>query len=171
MHHVTARSNAEEHIFKDTGDFVTGVTLLGKFVAEGHAVCHAFCFMPTHYHLLGTFENATKFVHAFDRAVAFNRRYKRRGHVFDSPPSLTPIESESHLRRVMRYIALNPPEPERWPYASYPGLIGVSPPFAFVDPSATLELIGSVDDFRRYVDEGREAKDLNQVAGGNLVLP
>jgi hypothetical protein len=29
-------------------------------VDEGVAVCHAFCFMPTHYHVLGTFDDVMR---------------------------------------------------------------------------------------------------------------
>jgi len=162
VYHVTTRSIAEEHIFKDGGDYAAGVTQLAGLVGEGFAVCHAFCFMPTHYHVIGSFDDVTKFVHKLNRryAVAFNRRYKRRGHVFDSPPSLTPIESEWHLRRALRYVALNPPNYETWPYSSYGGTIGLREPFSFVDGSVVLEAFGGVAEFRRFVDEGREAEDL-----------
>ena len=54
--HVTARSIAEEHIFRDDRDYLAGVQILAELVAEGFLVCHDFCFMPTHYHLFGSFE-------------------------------------------------------------------------------------------------------------------
>jgi len=87
VHHVCARSIAEEHIFKDSGDYVVGIRLLADLVRDGFVICHAFCFMPTHYHLYGTFEDVSAAIHRFNRsyAVAYNRRYRRRGHVFDSP--------------------------------------------------------------------------------------
>lgn len=166
MHHVTARSIAEEHIFKDTGDYATGIRILAELVSDGVLICHAFCFMPTHYHLYGTFPDVSRAIHKLNRryAVAYNRRYARRGHVFDSRFSRTPVEHESQARYLARYIALNPPEPEQWSYASYPGLIGTRPPFSFVDASPILESFGSVGVFRDFVDQGR-AEDLNPVPG------
>ena len=157
VHHVTTRSIAEERIFKDGGDFTTGVTLLGGLVKAGLLLCHAFCFMPTHYHVLGTFDDVTKFVHKLNRryAVAYNRRYRRRGHVFDSPPSVTPVESDRHLRNALRYIALNPSGHEDWAYSSYPGLVGVRQPFSFVDTRPIVEMVGSGEAIREFV-----AKDL-----------
>lgn len=157
MHHVTTRSIAEEHIFKDGGDYATGITQLAGLVSEGVAVVHAFCFMPTHYHVLGTFTDVKAFTHKLNRryAVAYNRRYKRRGHVFDSPPSVTLVESSRHLRNALRYIALNPPEHESWAYSSYPGLVGTCPPFSFVDVLPLLELVGTSEAIREFV-----AKDL-----------
>ena len=167
MHHVTTRSIAEEHIFKDTGDYTTAIGFLARLVADGFLACHAFCFMPTHYHLYATFENVSRTIHKLNRryAVAYNRRYRRRGHVFDSPFSRTPVESERQARNVARYIALNPVDPEHWPYASYPGLIGTRAGFSFVDPAPILEAFGSIDGFRDFVDEGRQAEDVNPVPG------
>ena len=160
MHHVTARSVAEEHIFKDAGDYRTAIHILAGVVRAGLLRCHAFCFMPTHYHLLGTFGDLTAAIHKLNRryAVAFNRRYKRRGHVFDSPFSRTEIRTENHELEAPRYIALNPPNHESWPYSSYPGLIGTGPGFSFVDPAPIIEAFGSVAAFKAYVDE-KNTKD------------
>jgi len=167
MHHVAARSIAGEHIFKDIGDYTTAIGILAGLVADGFLACHAFCFMPTHYHLYATFDDVSTTIHKLNRryAVAFNRRYRRRGHVFDSPFARKPVEHEWQARRLAAYIALNPPNPEQWPFASYPGLIGARPAFSFVDPSPILDFFGSIDVFRAFVDETRRAEDVNPVPG------
>jgi putative transposase len=159
MHHVTTRSIAEERIFRDSGDFAAAITILGDLVARDVLVCHAFCFMPTHYHLYATFSDVSQAIHALNRryALAYNRRYGRRGHVFDSPFSRKEVASESQARNLLRYIALNPKHHETWPYSSYPGAIGTRPPFSFVDPAPVLHAFGSVDVFRTFVEEGRVA--------------
>jgi putative transposase len=173
MHHVTARSVAEEHIFKDSGDYATGIRILSELVSDGFLVCHAFCFMPTHYHLYATFTNVSTAIYKLNRrhAVAYNRRYRRRGHVFDSPFSRKEVAHEWQARHLARYIALNPLNPERWPYASYPGLIGTRTAFSFVDPAPILESFGSIDVFRDFVDERRPAEDFQLGSGfaGNRV--
>lgn len=119
--------------------------------------------MPTHYHLYATLGDVSSTIHKLNRryAVAYNRRYRRRGHVFDSPFSRTPVEHEEQARDLACYIALNPPDPGRSPYASYPGLIGTRPPFSFVDAAPILASFGSVDLFREFVDAKRRADDLN----------
>ena len=121
--------------------------------------------MPTHYHVFGTFTDVSAAIHKLNRryATRFNKRYGRRGHVFDSPFSRLELETEAHLIELPRYIALNPKNYETWPYSSYPGLIGTRERFSFVDPAPILETFGSVDAFRRYVDEGRQAEDVNLV--------
>jgi len=158
MHHLTARSIAEEHIFRGPGDYVTGIGILAGLVADGLLVCHQFCLMPTHYHVFGTFTDLSGAIHKLNRryAVHFNRRHQRRGRVFDSPASRTEITIDAHLHELPRYIALNPANPENWPYSSYPGLIGTREPFSFVDPTPIIDTFGSVEAFRRYVDEGRQ---------------
>lgn len=154
MHHVAARSIAEEHIFKDSGDYTTGISILAALVADGLLRCHAFCFMPTHYHAFGTFTDISAAIHKLNRryAVAFNKRYRRRGHVFDSPYFRKEVTSEIEVRRVARYIARNPPDHEHWPYSSYPGLIGTGAAYSFVDPAPILEAFGTAAGFREFVD-------------------
>ena len=165
MHHVTTRSIAEEHIFRDSGDYAACITIFASLVDEGFFVCHAFCIMPTHYHLYCTFANVSTAIHKLNRRYAkkFNKRYGRRGHVFDSPFSRTEVTTESHYLELPRYIALNPRDYETWPYSSYPGLIGKREPFSFVDPSPIIDAFGSVESFRAHVDEGRAAEDANLV--------
>jgi hypothetical protein len=91
--------------------------------------------------------------------------------VFDSPFSRKPIEHEAQARQLARYIALNPPDPEGWPYAGYPGLIGMRPAYSFVDPRPIFELFGSIDCFRDFVDEQRVTEDVQLGSGfaGNRV--
>jgi putative transposase len=165
MHHVTSRSIAEEHIFRDAGDYATGIRILAELVKDGLLVCHQFCFMPTHYHVFGTFTSVSNAIHKLNRryATRFNKRYQRRGHVFDSPFTRIEVETEAHLVQLPRYIALNPREYQTWPYSSYPGTVGLREPFSFVDPTPIIETFGSAAAFRAYVDEGRAAEDANLV--------
>jgi REP element-mobilizing transposase RayT len=122
LFHVTTRSIAEEHIFRDDRDYLAGVQILADLTAKEFFVCHGFCLMPTHYHLLAWFEeNMLKTaIHRLNRryAVGFNRRHSRRGHVFDSPYTSVEVEDEQHAERLDEYIAENPPT-RPWPWSSY----------------------------------------------------
>ena len=77
--------------------------------------------MPTHYHLLATFEEngISDAIHRLNRRYAsgFNRRHDSRGRVFDSPFAAVQIEDEAHHVWLRRYIAENPPR-RPWPYSS-----------------------------------------------------
>src|SRR2546421_177553 len=109
--HVTSRSIAEEHIFQDDRDYHAGVQIIAELATERFFRCHGFCLMPTHYHLLASFEEEmlTASIRRLNRryAYGFNRRHRRRGHVFDSPYVSVEITRETHAYRVPDYIAEN----------------------------------------------------------------
>ena len=56
--HVSARSSAEERIFRDDRDYVALIHELAALVRDNLAELHELCVMPTDYHLLGTFDEA-----------------------------------------------------------------------------------------------------------------
>ena len=165
--HITARSNAEERIFRDDGDYLLALTILAS------AACriHLLCLMPTHYHLLATVGDGelSSTIHRINRsyATAFNRRWRRHGHVFDSPTTTKPVVSEAHLLEVIRYVANNPKDPEGWPYSSYGGTLGVRPQFSFFEDELVKELFSSLDDLGIFVADRRmqEPGSANQVPG------
>jgi len=142
--HVTARSIAEEHIFRDDRDYHAGVQILAELTPERFLVCHEFCLMPTHYHLIATFREGMLLpaIRRLNRRYAggFNRRHGRRGHVFDSPYRSIEIVREAHAFRLPDYIAENPPR-RPWPWSS------VDANFSFVEPLPWLETLesGSAD--------------------------
>ncbi len=136
LFHVTSRSIAEEHIFRNDLDYHSGVQVIAELATAGFFVCHDFCLMPTHYHLFASFEEEmlSKAIHRLNRAYAidFNRRHRRRGHVFDSPFASVEITSEAHAYHLPDYIAENPPR-RPWPWSSYDAA------FDFVTPLPWLE--------------------------------
>jgi REP element-mobilizing transposase RayT len=142
--HVTARSVAEEHIFRDDRDYRACVQIIAELTTERFLVCHGFCLMPTHYHLLASFDDEmlTPAVRRLNRRYAggFNWRHGRRGHVFDSPYVSVEVRSEAHAYRLPDYIAENPPY-RPWPWSSY------DVNFPFVRPLPWLDELesGSAD--------------------------
>jgi hypothetical protein len=77
-------------------------------VTDKFLVCHDFCLMPTHYHLIGSFEEnmLKRAIHRLNRRYAsgFNRRHRRRGHVFDSPYTSVEIVTEAHAFRLPDWL-------------------------------------------------------------------
>ena len=134
LFHVMARSNAEEHIFRDDRDYHAGIHILGELARAGFFRCHSFCFMPTHYHLFASFEEnmLSDAIHRLNRRYAsgFNRRHGRRGKVFDNPFTAVEVRTEGHYAYLPDYIAENPPR-RPWPWSSF------DVTFSFVE---TLEL-------------------------------
>ena len=52
LYHVTSRGNARADIFEDDQDRHAFLETLGKVVQRFHWLCHAYCLMDNHYHLL-----------------------------------------------------------------------------------------------------------------------
>jgi REP element-mobilizing transposase RayT len=150
LYHVAARSNAEEHIFRDERDYIAGITILADLVGADLLECHEFCFMPTHYHLLASFEagGISKALQRLNRRYAggFNKRHGRRGRVFDSPYASVLVEDDRHLLWLARYIANNPSS-RPWPYSSHDSY------FSFVDPTPLIDAFGSERRWREFASQ------------------
>lgn len=52
VYHVTARSDRGEAIDEDDEDQEVFLRVLGEVVAGFRRVCHAYCLMTNHYHLI-----------------------------------------------------------------------------------------------------------------------
>ena len=52
LYHITARGNRQESIFYGDDDRKAFLYLLGKVIVHYNWVCHAYCLMDNHYHLL-----------------------------------------------------------------------------------------------------------------------
>jgi hypothetical protein len=108
-------------------------------------LCHAYCLMGNHYHLLleTPDANLSLAVRQLNGAYAqaFNRRHSRVGHLFQGRFNSRLVAKETYLLVVSRYIVLNPvragltPEPADWKWSSYLAQAGrVEPPsFLSVD--------------------------------------
>jgi REP element-mobilizing transposase RayT len=52
VYHLTSRGNAQLPIYEDTKDRLNYLEILEDVVARLNWVCHAYCLMDNHYHLL-----------------------------------------------------------------------------------------------------------------------
>ena len=52
IYHVTSRGNAQNPIFLDDADRALFLASLGEVVERFGWLCHAYCLMDNHYHLL-----------------------------------------------------------------------------------------------------------------------
>ena len=93
-YHVTSRGNAREDIFDEDGDRKAFLEILGKVVNRFNWLCHAYCLMDNHYHLvIETPEaNLSKGMRQLNGIYTqvYNRRHRSVGHVFQgrTKPSL-----------------------------------------------------------------------------------
>jgi hypothetical protein len=98
--------------------------------------------MGNHYHLVfdtprGNLSDAMRNINGW-YTQASNRRHTRTGHLFEGRFRSIVVERASYLRRVCRYVVLNPVrsglagDPSAWPWSSYRATAGLDGPPAFL---------------------------------------
>jgi putative transposase len=129
VYHVTSRGNARSDIFIDDTDRENFLGVTGKVVTRYNWLCHAYCLMDNHYHLLietpdGNLSQGMRQLNGI-YTQAFNRRHGRVGHILQGRFKAVIVEKESHLLELCRYVVLNPvragmvKEPQKWCWSSY----------------------------------------------------
>jgi len=170
-YHVTAHSVAEARLVRDDGDRQRFIAQLQTVAESLGWTCLAVCLLDTHYHLLVTISD-TNLARGMQRlngsyAQFFNLKYGRKGHLFGSRYYGGKVLSPGHLLMALRYIARNArdkgADPSRYPWSSYPGVIGTRPCWPFIAKATVLELFGSADVavrlLREFIEEERRPEE------------
>jgi len=138
LYHVTSRGNARKPIYKDDDDRLAFLDILSKTARRFNWLCHAYCLMNNHYHLVietpdGNLSKGMRQINGIYTQY-FNIRHNRPGHIFQGRYKAILIQKESHLLEVSRYVVLNPVraravgKPEEWRWSSYRGTVGREKP-------------------------------------------
>ena len=145
IYHLTARGNARQKIFFSDADRQLFIDTLAGVVFRYGWICHAYCLMANHYHLL--VETPKPNLSLGMRQLngiytqAFNRRHGRVGHLFQGRFKAILVEKESYLLELCRYIVLNPMRVKgnvqtgTWKWSSYRATAGLvsAPEFLATD--------------------------------------
>ena len=142
LYHVACRGNARQVIFVDNRDRRAFLRVLRQTADRCHWLCHAYCLMGNHYHLLVETPEANLSVGMRQLngvySQAFNRRHERVGHLFQGRYKAILVERDSYLLELSRYIVLNPVRarlvgrPEDYPWSSFAACLGKAPVPAFL---------------------------------------
>lgn len=112
VYHVTARGNARERIVLDDDDCRVLLATLSRSIDRYGWICHGYCLMPNHYHLLVETPrpNLSLGMRHLNGVYAqrFNERYARVGHLLQGRYKAILVEREVHLLELCRYVVLNP---------------------------------------------------------------
>jgi len=108
--------------------------VFGQVCERFNWVCHAWCQMTNHYHILiETPEaNLAQGMRQLNGVYTqrFNRAHERVGHVFQGRYKAILVEPDSYLLELARYVVLNPLRAnmvkrlEAWPWSSYLAMCG-----------------------------------------------
>jgi len=171
-YHVTARGDRREAIFEDDSDRRMFLATLAQVVGRFNWVCHAWCLMDNHYHLLIETPDANLSRGMRQLNGVFtqtsNRRHRRVGHLFQGRFQAILVDSDAYLLELSRYVVLNPVragiinDPADWPWSSYRASAGLDPPASWLAVEGVLAMFGGKRGvaqrrYARFVAEGIKA--------------
>ena len=112
LQHIMARGIERTKIFRDDKDRKSFLGRLANILDETQTQCYAWALIPNHFHLL-LCTGPTPLSKVMRRlmtgyAVRFNRRHKRKGHLFQNRYKSIVCEEDPYLFELIRYIHLNP---------------------------------------------------------------
>jgi REP element-mobilizing transposase RayT len=138
VYHITARGNERRNIFVDDEDRRCFLDRLGREIEQHGWLCHAYCLMSNHYHLLleTPQPNLARGMRRLNGSYtqAFNRRHKRVGHLFQGRYKGILVDRDSYLLELSRYVVLNPvrarmvADPAQYEWSSYRATADMHPP-------------------------------------------
>lgn len=174
LYHVTSRGDRREDIYEDDDDRERFLEILGTVVTDYNWLCHGYCLMSNHYHLIiETLDgNLSKGMRQLNGVYtqASNRRHKRSGHLFQGRYKAILVDKESYLLELARYVVLNPVRAkgmvrriEDWPWSSYLAMIGRTPQPDWLTTDWLLSQFGkqkkrSMEKYRQFVVDGIQNK-------------
>jgi putative transposase len=169
LYHVTSRGDRREPIFEDDEDRRLFLGTLAETVGRFDWLCHAYCLMTNHYHLVvetphGNLSQGMRQLNGV-YTQASNRRHRRTGHLFQGRFKAILVDRDSYLLELARYVVLNPvragmiAQPEQWPWSSCQAMVGIAPAPAWLSTDALLAEFGAGRDeaqrrYRQFVRAG-----------------
>ena len=173
VYHLTSRGNARNDIYCDQQDRNNYLDILTEVVKRYNWLCHAYCMMDNHYHLLvetpeANLSSGMRQLNGI-YTQRYNKRHKQVGHVFQGRYKAILVDKDNYLLELCRYIVLNPVRaklveaPEHWQWGSYRATAGLIKPPEFLTVDWILGMFGpnrrtAQNQYQRFVREGMGGK-------------
>lgn len=169
VYHIMLRGINHQDIFYDDEDNIRFLDTLQKVRELSEGVVYAYCLMGNHVHLL--FREGNEEISTVMKRLGtgyarwYNWKYERSGHLFQDRYKSEPVENDSYLLTVMRYIHNNPvkanlvTKPEGWKWSSYKAYFNDDfYPKGMVETSFILEMffhkkVEAIELFRKFMEE------------------
>lgn len=180
FYHFYNRGNNRENIFREEENYTYFLTLLKRYLLPV-AEFYSYCLLPNHFHFILRIKDEkelpsdiqkgqkrvtqpfSNFFNAYSKA--FNKRYDRRGSLFQEHPKRIRIENSDYLRNLILYVNTNPDhhgigDYRSYPYSSYRAL-GTSG-HTSLKRDEVHELFGGRENFIHCVALAKERIDLSK---------
>lgn len=186
LHHVIIRGIEKGEIVKDREDRNNFLTRLGKVATESKTAIYAWSLMSNHAHIF--LRSGAEGISSFMRrlltgyAIAYNRRHRRYGHLFQNRYKSIICDEDSYFRELVRYIHLNPlraklvkdmGELDKCPWCGHSVVMG-RVNYGWQDRDYVLSWFGKKQGeakrkYRNFVIEGIKEGRRSDLVGGGLV--
>lgn len=185
LYHVTSRGDGREDIFLADEDRVRWLETLAEVCKRFNWVCHAYCQMSNHYHVVvETPEaNLSKGMRQLNGVYTqrFNRSHGRVGHVFQGRFKAIIVDKDNYLLELARYVVLNPLRAkmvrrlEQWAWSSYRATCGQAPRPAWLQVDFVLSQFASqraraIAKYVAFVHEGAKLPSVWSQLQGQVYL-
>jgi len=184
VYHVTSRGNARADIYLSDKDREMFLDVLAHVVDRFEWVCHAWCMMDNHYHLMVETPqaNLSRGMRQLNGIYTqrFNRIHGRVGHIFQGRFKSIIVDKDSYLLELSRYVVLNPVRAgmakhvRDWLWSSYRATSGESPAPDFLNAAWLLSQFGQTkenaqDAYVRFVRDGIGSKPWEMLNGPDIL--
>ncbi len=185
IYHVTSRGDGREDIYLSDADRGSWLVVFGQVCERFNWVCHAWCQMSNHYHILvETPEaNLAQGMRQLNGVYTqnFNRTHGRVGHVFQGRYKAILVERDSYLLELSRYVVLNPlranmvKKLESWRWSSYLAACGQAAAPVWLQTDWLLAQFGhrrisAIEKYVRFVHEGARLPSVWAQLQGQIYL-
>ena len=185
VYHIAARGNEKKAVYKDDQDRNSFLNLLEEINKRYHWLCHAYCLMGNHYHLVIETRDANLALGMRQLngmyTQLYNRRHRRWGHLFQGRYKSILIQKDSHLLEVCRYVVLNPvragmtTRAGAWFWSSYRAMAGKEKAHGCLTRGWVLaQLSGqrkrAEEIYRRFIEDGIGKESVWQQVKGQAFL-
>lgn len=152
VYHLTSRGNARQKVFLEDEDRELFLNTLSQVVSRYGWLCHAYCLMDNHYHLLVETPkpNLSLGMRQLNGVYTqlFNRSHRTVGHLFQGRYKAILVEKPAHLLELCRYVVLNPLRVKakggvgQWRWSSYRATGGLASVRQFLTVDWVLSQFG-----------------------------
>ena len=185
VYNITSRGNARKKIFSDDQDRENFLGVLETVIKRYNWLCHAYCLMYNHYHLMIETPDANLSIGMRQLNGMYtqfcNRRHKRPGHIFQGRYKAILVDKDNYLLELCRYIVLNPVRarlvklPEHWKWSSYTATAGLKKVLGYLSVDWILGVFGTdrtpaQKHYRKFVKEGINSKSPWEKLQGQILL-
>ena len=149
VYHCMLRGINKQDIFFEDKDYLEFQNIIRKTKKKFLYQLYSYVLMPNHIHLEIKDKNqkVSQIIHSIATSYAnyFNKKYERKGHVFENRFQSKNVENSFYILNLVRYIHQNPQKAgislmEKYKWSSYPEYFEIADKDKIVDTEEVFNM-------------------------------